>query len=72
MRRGLATPGEIARACLLKPEIVRQWRMRAEINTELVRVEHVRKLMMRGNGHENACDRHEASSGADREAVDTL
>jgi hypothetical protein len=47
MRRGLASPGEIARAGAIAPDLVRNWRARAGIDTDQERRRHVRKLLMR-------------------------
>lgn len=51
MRAGLATPGEIAAALGISRWTVETWRRRARIWTDELRVAHVRKLLMRGNGH---------------------
>jgi hypothetical protein len=48
MRRGLATPSEIARALSIPPSTVEGWRHRSKIWTEELRTNRVRKLMMRG------------------------
>lgn len=47
MRRGLASPLEIARASGLSVDTVMSWRQRAGIRTEDARIAHVRKLMER-------------------------
>jgi hypothetical protein len=47
MRSGLATPGEIAEACGVDADLVRNWRQRERIDTRAARVEHVRELMER-------------------------
>lgn len=51
MRSGMATPGEIARAGEVSIHLVRNWRRRAGLYTDELRVDRVRKLLMRGNGH---------------------
>lgn len=51
MAAGLATPGEIARVGAVSVQLVRNWRLRAKINTEARRDVHVRRLLLRGNGH---------------------
>jgi hypothetical protein len=47
MRAGLASPHEIAKACGIGADLVRNWRARAGILTDEARVEHVRRLMER-------------------------
>lgn len=63
MRAGLASPGEIARAIGVSRLLVMNWRARAGIDTATARVARVRRLMMRGNGHD-----HESGPG-DAEAL---
>jgi DNA-binding CsgD family transcriptional regulator len=48
MRLGLATPGEIARACNLSINLVVSWRRRAAINTDNRRMVRVQRLMNKG------------------------
>ncbi len=40
-------PGEIAEACNIDPNLVRNWRQRAGINTRKARISHVLELMHR-------------------------
>lgn len=47
MRSGSATPGEIAEACGIDADLVRNWRHREGIDTHAARVEHVRRLIHR-------------------------
>ena len=47
MRRGLATPSEIAAAGQISADLVRNWRARARITTEARRLAHVRMLLRR-------------------------
>lgn len=47
MRVGLATPGEIAEACGIDVDLVRNWRQRDGADTHAARVRRVRRLMMR-------------------------
>jgi hypothetical protein len=48
MRAGLATPGEIAKACGLSLNLVVSWRRRAGINTDNKRMVRVQRLMHKG------------------------
>jgi len=62
MKRGLATPGEIARACGIPLEVVRSWRKRAAIWSEQARLDHVRRLMMRGTDGPGGKERRPAQA----------
>jgi hypothetical protein len=47
MRRGEATPGEISAATGIRIDLVRMWRWRAKLDTSVLRVVRVRRLMNR-------------------------